>query len=188
MREGKESWIQLIAPDHNCCPDDGKTFCDIVRTLLERAPVRRKLVRQLAHSCLDAFRLMVIRGDDFFVRVRTQVLPIKLLYCDWFLECFKRVSNLKPIRQLPQKANLSCFQRNSNSFEIQLLMLFCCPLNYNLSYDHIYIIYLNAILLYCISCNLLTATKLKGRYINLDAILHYHLRVPLYLISFTTHP
>ena len=70
MREGKESWIQLIAPDHNCCPDDGKTFCDIVRTLLERASVRRKLVRQLAHSCLDAFRLMVIRGDDFFVRVR----------------------------------------------------------------------------------------------------------------------
>ena len=145
MREGKESWIQLIAPDHNCCPDDGKTFCDIVRTLLERAPVRRKLVRQLAHSCLDAFRLMVIRGDDFFVRVRTQVLPIKLLYCDWFLECFKRVSNLKPIRQLPQKANLSCFQRNSNSFKIQLLNIdvVCCPLNYNLSYDHIYIIYLN---------------------------------------------
>lgn len=74
MREGKESWIQLIAPDHNCCPDDGKTFCDIVRTLLERAPVRRKLVRQLAHSCLDAFRLMVIRGDDFFVRMLSEML------------------------------------------------------------------------------------------------------------------
>ena len=71
MREGKECWIQLIAPDHNCCPDNGQTFCDIVRTLLDRATVRRKLIRQLAHSTLDAFRLMVIRGDEFFVRVGT---------------------------------------------------------------------------------------------------------------------
>ena len=66
---GKESWIQLIAPDHNYCPDNGEIFCQIVRILLDKAAVRRKLVRLLGHSCLDAFRLMVIRGDEFFVKV-----------------------------------------------------------------------------------------------------------------------
>ena len=70
IREGKDSWIQLIAPVNDSCPDNGEIFCEVVRTLLDKAPVRRKLIRQLAHYCVDAFRLMVIRGDDFFVRVR----------------------------------------------------------------------------------------------------------------------
>ena len=69
IREGKDSWIQLIAPVNDSCPDNGEIFCEVVRTLLDKAPVRRKLVRQLAHFCVDAFRLMVIRGDEFFVRV-----------------------------------------------------------------------------------------------------------------------
>ena len=49
MREGKESWIQLIAPDHNCCPDNGEVFCDIVRycssaKLFYHIPLLRKVI------------------------------------------------------------------------------------------------------------------------------------------------